>query len=120
MLRHSLVRSFAGKAAAASGTTSKPIATSSGGYRLKFDPKAIMPHEYGHVRIINNTTRDAQQSNCSAEMAHEHRIVRCGRTSIVLLRGCNNLCCMVACATFSVVLTSALVRFSCTGDHQDD
>ena len=30
-------------------------------------------HEFGHVRILNNTTRDAQQSNCSAEMADEHR-----------------------------------------------
>jgi hypothetical protein len=84
MLRRSLVRSFAGKAAAASGTTSKPIATSSGGYRLKFDPKSIMPHEFGHVRIINNTTRDAQQSNCSAEMAHEHRIVRPGHIPVLL------------------------------------
>ena len=24
-------------------------------------------------RILNNTTRDAQQSNCSAEMSDEHR-----------------------------------------------
>ena len=41
--------------------------------RARFDPKKILPHEFGHVRVINNTTRDAQQSNCSAEMADEHR-----------------------------------------------
>ena len=49
-------------------------AVANGGYRKKFDPAKILPHEYGHVRVLNNTTRDAQQSNCSAEMAHEHRI----------------------------------------------
>jgi hypothetical protein len=48
-------------------------ATATAGYRLKFDPRKILPHEFGHVRVLNNTTRDAQQSNCSAEMAHEHR-----------------------------------------------
>eukprot|EP00658_Telonema_sp_P-2_P022286 TRINITY_DN18907_c0_g1_i3.p1 TRINITY_DN18907_c0_g1~~TRINITY_DN18907_c0_g1_i3.p1 ORF type:complete len:718 (+),score=137.67 TRINITY_DN18907_c0_g1_i3:213-2366(+) len=41
--------------------------------RIQFDPSSILPHEMGDVRIISNTTRDAQQSNCSAEMAHEHR-----------------------------------------------
>ncbi len=39
----------------------------------QFDPTQIIPHEYGHVRVMSNTTRDAQQSNCSAEMANEHR-----------------------------------------------
>ena len=34
----------------------------------KFDPHSILPHEYGDVRILNNTTRDAQQSNCSASV----------------------------------------------------
>jgi len=41
--------------------------------RIRFDPHKILPHEFGDVRILNNTTRDAQQSNCSAEMADEHR-----------------------------------------------
>ena len=39
----------------------------------KFNPDAILPHEFGHVRVISNTTRDAQQSNLSAEMADCHR-----------------------------------------------
>jgi hypothetical protein len=52
----------------------RAFSTSAGpGARLKWDPKKILPYEFGHVRILNNTTRDAQQSNCSAEMAHEHR-----------------------------------------------
>lgn len=38
-----------------------------------FDPTKILPHELGKVRILNNTARDAQQSNLSAEMADEHR-----------------------------------------------
>ena len=36
-------------------------AVANGGYRKKFDPTKILPHEFGHVRVINNTTRDAQQ-----------------------------------------------------------
>jgi len=43
--------------------------------RKRFSPESILPHEFGHVRILNNTTRDAQQSNVSAEMADEHRQV---------------------------------------------
>ena len=43
------------------------------GIQFTIDPAKILPHEYGDVRILNNTTRDAQQSNCSAEMADEHR-----------------------------------------------
>jgi hypothetical protein len=42
--------------------------------RKKFDPTKIYPSKAGHVRICNNTTRDAQQSNLSAEMAAIHRI----------------------------------------------
>ena len=42
--------------------------------RKKFDPKLIYPSKAGHVRICNNTTRDAQQSNLSAEMAGLHRL----------------------------------------------
>ena len=42
--------------------------------RKKFDPKLIYPSKAGHVRICSNTTRDAQQSNLSAEMAHAHRV----------------------------------------------
>ena len=38
-----------------------------------FDPTKILPHEFKDVRILGNTTRDAQQSNLSAEMADEHR-----------------------------------------------
>ena len=38
-----------------------------------FDPNAILPSERGHVRVISNTTRDAQQSNLSAEMSDAHR-----------------------------------------------
>jgi pyruvate/oxaloacetate carboxyltransferase/biotin carboxyl carrier protein len=38
-----------------------------------FDPKKILPSGMGQVRVINNTTRDAQQSNLSAEMADVHR-----------------------------------------------
>ena len=42
--------------------------------KRKFSPDAILPHQYKHVRVLSNTTRDAQQSNCSAEMAHGHRV----------------------------------------------
>jgi pyruvate carboxylase len=57
-------------AAAAAATTT----TSSRGPRKHFKPHEIYPHKPGHVRICNNTTRDAQQSNLSAEMAHVHRM----------------------------------------------
>jgi hypothetical protein len=49
----STVRAFATANASASAATA--------GTRKKFDPKKILPHEFGHVRVINNTTRDAQQ-----------------------------------------------------------
>jgi len=42
--------------------------------RQRFDPTAILPSDYGEIRILNNTTRDAQQSNLSAEMDHGHRV----------------------------------------------
>ncbi len=55
-----LRRSFASaRAFSTSASTGIPVA--SGGYRKKFDPTQILPHEFGHVRVINNTTRDAQQ-----------------------------------------------------------
>lgn len=59
----------ASTAAAASATPAKPLAP-----RKRFDPKLIYPSKAGHVRICSNTTRDAQQSNLSAEMAHAHRV----------------------------------------------
>jgi len=42
--------------------------------RRRFDPREIYPSQAGAVRICNNTIRDAQQSNLSAEMAHKHRV----------------------------------------------
>lgn len=42
--------------------------------RRRFDPLQIYPSQAGVVRICNNTIRDAQQSNLSAEMAHCHRV----------------------------------------------
>lgn len=47
-------------------------ATSNPNFR-KFDPTKILPSGHKQVRILNNSTRDAQQSNLSAEMADEHR-----------------------------------------------
>lgn len=41
--------------------------------RIRLAPTEILPHRPGQVRVITNTTRDAQQSNCSAEMSDEHR-----------------------------------------------
>lgn len=42
--------------------------------RKAFKPTEIYPSAAGSVRICSNTTRDAQQSNLSAEMAAVHRI----------------------------------------------
>lgn len=42
--------------------------------KARFAPHSILPHAFKDVRIIGNTSRDAQQSNLSAEMAHEHRV----------------------------------------------
>jgi len=39
----------------------------------RFDPTKILPAELGAARILSNTSRDAQQSNLSAEMADVHR-----------------------------------------------
>lgn len=40
----------------------------------RFAPDAIYPTAVGSVRVCNNTIRDAQQSNLSAEMAAAHRL----------------------------------------------
>jgi oxaloacetate decarboxylase (Na+ extruding) subunit alpha len=54
-------------------TTSSPSSSSSS-FR-SFDPNSILPSGHGEVRILNNTARDAQQSNLSAEMSDDHRQV---------------------------------------------
>lgn len=63
---HATDAAYAAIAAATKAKASQP--------RKRFDPKQIYPSKAGHVRIISNTTRDAQQSNMSAEMAAVHRL----------------------------------------------
>lgn len=54
----------------AARATGRLFSTSS---KRQFDPKKILPAGLHQVRILNNTARDAQQSNLSAEMADVHR-----------------------------------------------
>ena len=73
----STARAVAAAASSGSPAASAAAAASASGSlppRKQFDPKLIYPTKAGSVRICNNTTRDAQQSNLSAEMAHIHRM----------------------------------------------